>query len=77
MQPALPYADMYYWKLVEGGPEKGSALKIIGIFQDEASCRRAGMSYSKARSRCPNGQEFGYCHYYTYCFNMNEAANPW
>lgn len=75
--PAWSYADAFPWKLVDGGPDQAARLKIVGVFEDEASCRRAGVLYSKRRSHCPSGQEFGYCHHYTYCFDMNQAANPW
>src|ERR1051325_5403022 len=57
--PAWSYADAFTWKLVDGGPDKGARLKIIGVFEDEASCRRAGVLYSKQRSHCPGGQADG------------------
>jgi hypothetical protein len=41
--PAWPYADAFTWKLIDGGPDKGARLKILGVFEDEASCRRAGV----------------------------------
>src|SRR5690242_6986087 len=75
--PAWSYADAFPWKLIDGGPDQGARLKIIAVFDNEASCRRAGLLYSKRHSHCTGGQEFGYCHHYTYCFDMNKAANPW